>query len=60
MTRKELQSEHIEKMKKLKQKKLHDQIQEKINYDPKEVKKSFDRQARKLRFADYILIKSFS
>lgn len=50
MTRKELQDEHIEKMKKLQQKKLHDQIQEKINYNPKEVRKSFDRQARKLRY----------
>lgn len=49
MIRKELQNEHIEKMKKLKEKKLHDQIQEKINYNPKDVRKSFDRQARKLR-----------
>ena len=49
MVRKELQKEHIEKIKKLKEKKLHEQIQDKINYNPKEVSKNFDRQARKLR-----------
>ena len=49
MIRKELQQEHIEKFKKLREKKIHEQIQEKIKYDPKEIEKNFERKARKLR-----------
>jgi hypothetical protein len=49
MTRRELQQEHIEKIKKMKEKKLHDQIQEKIKYDPKEIDKNFERETRKKR-----------
>jgi hypothetical protein len=49
MVKKELQQEHIEKMKKLKEKKLHEQIQEKIKYDPKEIDKKLERQTRKLK-----------
>ena len=51
IVRKELQNEHIEKFKKLREKKLHEQIQEKIKYDPKEIEKNFERKARKLRSA---------
>ena len=50
MVRKELQQEHIEKFKKLREKKLHEQIQDKIKYDPKEIEKNFERKARKLRW----------
>ena len=49
MVKRELQQEHIEKIKKMKEKKIHDQIQEKIKYDPKEKSKSFEREARKKR-----------
>lgn len=48
--KKELQQEHIEKIKKIKMKKLHDQIQEKAHYDPTEVNKSIERQTRKLKY----------
>ena len=42
--------EHIEKMKKLRMKKLHEKIQETANYDPTEVEKNIERQTRKLKF----------
>ena len=44
MVKRELQQEHIEKFKKLREKKLHDQIQEKIKYDPKEIEKSREQR----------------
>ena len=49
IVRQELQKEHIEKMKRLKEKKLHEQIQEKIKYNPKEIDKKLERQTRKLK-----------
>ena len=49
MVRKELQKEHIDKLKKMREKKLHDKIQEKIKYDPKEIDKNFARETRKKR-----------
>jgi hypothetical protein len=54
MTR-EMQRDHIEKMKRMREKKVHDMIQEKINYDPNELKKKIERQTRKLRFFTKIL-----
>ena len=47
--KKELQQEHIEKIKKLRMKKLHGQIQETAHYDPSEVNKNIERQTRKLK-----------
>ena len=49
IVRKELQHEHIEKFKKMHEKKLREQIQEKIKYDPKEIEKNLERKARQLR-----------
>jgi hypothetical protein len=49
MVRKELQKEHIDKLKKMREKKLQEKIQEKIKYNPKEIEKSFQRDTRKKR-----------
>lgn len=49
VVRKEMQQEHIEKMKSIRMKKLHDQIKEKSNYVPNEVEKNIERQTRKLK-----------
>ncbi len=49
IVRKEMQKEHIEKIKKIRMKKLHSQIQDKAHYDPKMVEKSIERQTRKLK-----------
>ena len=49
IVKKEMQKEHIEKIKKIRMKKLHDQIQDKAHYDPTMVNKSIDRQTRKLK-----------
>jgi len=44
-----LQQEHVDKVKKMKEKQLHNQIQEKIKYNPKELDKGIERKTRQLR-----------
>ena len=50
-TKKELQREHIEKIKRIKEKNLQDKIQEKIRYDPKDEEKKIERKTRELRYS---------
>lgn len=49
IARKEMQQEHIEKMKSIRQKKMQDQINEKASQFPSEVDKNIERQTRKLK-----------
>lgn len=49
IARKEVQQEHIEKMKALRAKKLAEQIKEKSNFVPNEVDSKISRQTRKLK-----------
>ena len=47
--KKEMQKEHIDKMKSIRMKKLQEQIKEKSNYTPNEVERNIERKTRKLK-----------